>query len=236
MVHQSEGVRHRGLNSLRQVIEVDNLLRWLWLHAVQPVKEFNQHLQSLLLTLLHAFAPIRYQFLLFRTALEAEEPPLERDGIGEEKLRSTAEPGWDSLLGEGPRQGPGDVGEHEGNVVRQRFGEDGGQSGEYIVGANNDAWNVTIGEDENGIDGVDVLLNFSSNILPVVLGLFNVSQSRGVENANLGKRLRTLATFKNSAAYSYAIVAGNFVQTRIVGLTLVIRTALLVGDVEDVVV
>jgi len=173
-------------------------------------------------------------FLVFRTTLEAEELPLERDGVVEEKVTSTAKLGWDSLLGEVPRQGTRDVGEHEGNVIRQRFGEDGGQSGEYIVGANSDAWNGTIGEDETGIDGLDVLLNFSNNVLPVVLSLFNttsVGQSRGVEDANLGKRLRILTMFKNSATYSYAIGAGNFVQTRIVGLTLVIRSALLVGDV-----
>ena len=106
---------------------------------------------------------------------------------------------WDSLLREVPRQGTRDVGEHEGNVVRQRFREDGGQSGECIFGASSDVWNGTIGEDENGIDGVDVLLNFGGDILLVVLIMFNttsIGQSRGVEDANLGERLRILATFK----------------------------------------
>jgi len=96
-----------------------------------------------------------------------------------------------------------------------------------------------MGEDENGTDGVDVLLNFGGNMLLVELVLFNtttVGQSRGVEDANLGERLRILAIFKNAATYSYAIGAGNFVQTQIIGGTVVTKTALLVGAVEDVVV
>jgi len=169
LVHLSEGVRDPGLNFLRQVIEVDNLLRWLWLQAVQPVKEFNQHPQSLFLTLLHRFAHL---FVRFRTTIEVEEITLERDGVVEEKPRSRFEHVWYSLRGEVQRQRTRDVGEHEGNVARQRFGEDGGQSGECIVGANIDAWNGTIGEDQNGIDGVDVLLNFGGNILLVELVLF----------------------------------------------------------------
>jgi len=146
---------------------------------------------------------------------------------------------WDRLRGEVPSQGTRDVGEHEGNVARQRFGEDGGQSGECIVGANSEAWNGTIGEDENGIDGVDVLLNFDGDILLVVLVVVNttsVGESRGVEDANLGKMLRIPDTPQKAATYSYAIGAGKFIQMRIVGLTLVIRTALLVGTIEDLVV
>ena len=66
----------------------------------------------------------------------AEDLPLERDRVVEEKQRGIFEHVWDILHGEVPSQETRDVGEHEGHAARQRFREDGGQSGECIVGPN----------------------------------------------------------------------------------------------------
>jgi len=68
-----------------------------------------------------------------------------------------------------------DVGEHEGNVVGQSVGEDGGQSGECILGANSDARNSAIGKDKNCSDGLDMLLDFSCNTPLVELVLLNTA-------------------------------------------------------------
>ena len=76
-----------------------------------------------------------------------------------------------------------DIGEHEGDVTGQRFGEDGGESGEWIVGADSDAWDSAIGEDEDSSDGFNVLLDLGRNTLLmelVLLSTAGVSQPRRV--------------------------------------------------------
>jgi len=72
-------------------------------------------------------------------------------------------------------EGTQNVGEHEGNVVGQSVGEDGGQSGERVFGANSDARNSAIGKDKNCCDGVDALLDFSGNTSLVELVLLNTA-------------------------------------------------------------
>ena len=52
-------------------------------------------------------------------------PPLERDGIVEEEVRSTTENAGDVLLGEVPMKTTRDISKHESNVVSQGLGEDG---------------------------------------------------------------------------------------------------------------
>ena len=84
-----------------------------------------------------------------------------------------------------------DIGEHEGNVGGQSFGEEGRQSGECIVGASIEARDGSIGDDENGGDVVDVLSELSRNISLVALVLLNatiVGQSWCVNDTNLGKK------------------------------------------------
>ena len=58
----------------------------------------------------------------------------------------------------------GDVGEHEGGVSGQGIGEDGGQSGECIVGADRDIRDGAISEYENSSNRFDVVLYISGNI------------------------------------------------------------------------
>ena len=91
-------------------------------------------------------------------------------------------------------EGAQDIGEHKGNVLGQGFWEHGGQSGECVVSTDCDARYGTIGKDENGSYRVEVLLDLGRNI-PLVdfilLHTASVGQSRGVEDANLGKRLHT---------------------------------------------
>jgi len=129
-------------------------------------------------------------------------------------LRSVLEQIWDSIPGKVPMEGGQDIGEHECDITGQGFGEDSGQSGERIVGPNIDARNGAIGEDDNGGDGVDVLLNLSCNALLVELILLSsasVGQPRCVEDANLGRRL--CLVIRNTSAYRYVIVAPKFVKT-----------------------
>ena len=72
-------------------------------------------------------------------------------------------------------EGGQDVGEHEGDVTGQRFGEDGGESGECIVGTDSDTWDSAIGENENSSDGVDVLLDLGRNTFLMELVLLNTA-------------------------------------------------------------
>jgi len=107
-----------------------------------------------------------------------------------------------------------DIGEHEGDVTGQKLGEDGGQSGERIVCPNSDARNGSIGEDENGGDRVDVLLDLSCNALLVELILLtatSVGQPRRVEDTNLGRGLYLV--IRNTSAYRYTVVTLKFVKT-----------------------
>ena len=110
-------------------------------------------------------------------------------------MRSIFETIWDSIASKVPMQGTRNIGEHEGGVARQRFREYCGQSGECIVSANGDARDGAIGEDENGSDGVDMLLDQGRNALLMELILLKaagVRQPRSVKDANLGKMLLLL--------------------------------------------
>jgi hypothetical protein len=66
----------------------------------------------------------------------------------------------------------------------------------------------------------------------VLLSTASIGQSRGVEDANLGKWSLIPATFINPGTYHYTILAGKFVKMGGVGLALIIRTGLFVGGVE----
>jgi hypothetical protein len=72
-------------------------------------------------------------------------------------------------------EGAQDIGEHEGNVVVQGFREESGESGERIVCTDSDARDSAISEDENGSDGVDVLIDLIRNALLVELILLNAA-------------------------------------------------------------
>ena len=72
-------------------------------------------------------------------------------------------------------EGSRDIGEHEGDVTGQRFGEDGGESGECIVGIDSDAWDIAIGEDEDSSDGVDVPLDLGRNAVLMELVWLNTA-------------------------------------------------------------
>ena len=81
-----------------------------------------------------------------------------------------------------------------------------------------------------------MLLDLGRNTILVALVLLNtasISQSRGVEDANLGKRSPLPIMFQNDVTYCYAILACEFVKAGRVGLTLTIRTNLFIGAVED---
>jgi len=81
-----------------------------------------------------------------------------------------------------------------------------------------------------------MFLNHSSNVLLVDLVLLDTSsvgQSRGVDDTNLGKGLHTRTALKHTVAHHHAVLARNFVKAGRIGLTLVVRTTLLVRLVED---
>ena len=81
-----------------------------------------------------------------------------------------------------------------------------------------------------------MLLNLSGNAPLVELVLLNtarVRQPRCVEDANLGRRLRTLTISKSARTYHHAVLARKLVKTGRVGLTLVGGAILLVAAVED---
>ena len=164
-----------------------NLRHRLRLEGVQPVEEVHQHVQSFQLAGLYHFA---HFCTLSRIILKVEIPPLECDGVVEEELRSLLELLRNSVLGEVPREGTRNIGEQEGNIVDHGVGKDSGESGECIVGTNSDTWDGAIGEDKNGINRLDVVLDLSRNILPVDLVLPNpasIRQPRCVKDADLGR-------------------------------------------------
>ena len=68
----------------------------------------------------------------------------------------------------------------------------------------------------------------------VLLKATSVGQSWGIEDANLEKRLCKFTMLTNSGTYRYAVLARKFVNARGIGLTLVGRTALLVGMVKNI--
>ena len=60
-----------------------------------------------------------------RGILELEIPPLERDGVVEEKLRSVFETLCECIAREILKEQVRGIGKQEGSVVGQGFGEDG---------------------------------------------------------------------------------------------------------------
>jgi len=68
----------------------------------------------------------------------------------------------------------------------------------------------------------------------ILLSTASVGQPRCVKDANLGKRLHLLTTFKITGTYHYAVLAREFVKPGRVGLALAVSTTLLVGVVEGV--
>ena len=107
------------------------------------------------------------------------------------------------------------IGEHEGNILGQGLREDGGQHGQRVIGANSNARDGAIGEDENGSNRVDMLLDLIRDTLLVefvVLDTASIGQPRCIKNANLGKRLHILTAFINASTYHYAILACELVK------------------------
>ena len=105
-----------------------------------------------------------------------------------------------------------------------------------MVSSDREAGDGAISEDENGSNGVDVLPDLSCNLLLLEFVLPNIAginQPGCIEDADLRKRLRVLATFINVGTYHYAVVARQFVKASRIGLGVTIQTTVLVGEVED---
>ena len=116
---------------------------------------------------------------------------MQRDGIVEEELRSVLQNNRETVPGEVPMEGVRDIGEHEGGVADQGFGEDGGESGECIVGADCNVRDGAIRDNDDSSDGIDVFLDLGGNaplVEGVLLNTSSVGQTRCVEDANLGGR------------------------------------------------
>ena len=164
----------------------------MWFKTVQPVKEIHDHFQSVLLSGLHRLTQLGPLVVHIWAIFELGILLLQRDGVVEEELRSVFENIREIIPGETPIVGARDIGEHEGGVAGQGFGEDGGQGGECIVGADSDARDGAINEDENSSDGIDVASDLTDNAPLVELVLLNTSsvgQARCVQDAkNLGTR------------------------------------------------
>jgi len=82
-----------------------------------------------------------------------------------------------------------------------------------------------------------MVLDLSLNALLVELILLNstsISQTRCIEDANLGKMLYILTTFIYAYTHHHAVLARKFVKSGGVSLALIVGTALLVGLVENV--
>ena len=141
---------------------------------------------------------------------------MKRDGVVEAELRRVFEHLRDSVPAEVPMKWTRYVGEHEGNIVCQCFGEHGGQSRQHVIGADSNARDSAIGEDENGSDGVDVLLELIRNTFLVNLILLetaSIGQSRCIEDADLDNWVSVLIVLTNITTYYYAILARKFVKT-----------------------
>ena len=133
---------------------------------------------------------------------------LERDRVIDDEFRNVFEILWDSVVGEVERGCGRNICEHEGNVIDQAFGEESWQSRECIVHADRDTWDGSVGEDENGTDITEVILNFSCNTLfveGVLLKTPSIGQSRRVEDVNLRTRSRVLIVFTDFVAHRYAV-------------------------------
>ena len=191
--------------------------------TAQPVKEPHQHLQRLPLVGLYHFAHLLLAnirpFIACRERIrEREILPLEGNGVVEGELRRDFENFGD---GEVLVERAGEVGEHEGDVVRESLGEEGGEGGEGIVSADRHARDGAICEDEDSGDGIEVLLDLIRDTLVVGLVLLKtagVGKTRGVEDANLRRRrLDTVVMFTKSSAYHHAVLARKLVKTDRVG-------------------
>ena len=96
-------------------------------------------------------------------------------------------------------EGAQDIGEHKGYVLGQGFWEHGGSSGECVVSTDCDARYGTIGKDENGSDGVEVILDLGRN--PLVEFILLYSPFFGCFDDPLLERLYfTRNTVKNDAS------------------------------------
>ena len=102
----------------------DNLRRRLWFKAVQPVKKFRHHLQSILLVSLQPVSRIRASLLCIRVILNLEVLLLERNGVVEKEVRSVFESIRDGVPGEVLIERARDIGENEGNVIGRVPGKD----------------------------------------------------------------------------------------------------------------
>jgi len=159
--------------------------------------------------------------------------------VVEEELRCVFEGIRDSIPTEVPVKRARYIGEYEANIFSQGLVEDGGQCSECIIGANSNARDSAIGEDENGSNGVDVLRYQIRDTLLVeliVLNTASIGQSRCIEDANLTKMLRIRTTVINTSTYHYSVLACEFVEVGRIGLALVVRTTLLVAMVKGVVI
>ena len=181
-------------------------------------------------------AHVLLHFLHIRVVLELEEFLLERDRVVKDELGGVFEYPWDSVLAEIPGEGTRDIGEHEGNILGEGFREESGQSGQCIVATDSNALNTAIGEEKNGGNGIYMLLDLGRDTIFVAFVLLSttcIGQSRGVEDADLGKWSPIPVMFQNTVTYHYSILACKFVKAGGVGLTLIIRTYLFIAAVED---
>ena len=102
-----ENVDSLGLNVLILLIEVDDLRRWLWLEAVQPVEELHKHSQGSLLEGLPFTPPNRVR----------SESVTDRDGVVEEENRTAFERPRNLELEKAGKVGMINMSKHEGNVI-----------------------------------------------------------------------------------------------------------------------
>jgi hypothetical protein len=117
------------------------------------------------------------------------------------------------------------------------LGRDVGQSGERVVHPDSDTRDGTVGEDENGSDGVDESSDLGFYPLPVglvLLGIAGLGEPRCIEDANLEKKLHLLTRLKGAVAYHYSVPALKCVNVYALGPTLVAGIALIVCAVENV--
>ena len=98
-------------------------------------------------------------------------------------------------------------------------------------GADSDARFSSIGDDENGSDGVDVVLNFGHNATFILLTMTGIGETRCVEDAELQERSRMANMFTNAGTYHDTVPARDFVKARRVGLAMVVMATMLIGAV-----
>ena len=139
---------------------------------------------------------------------------MKRDGVVEAELRRVFEHVRDSVPAEIPMKRTRYVGEYEGNILCQ-CGEHGGQSRQHVIGADSNARESAIGEDENSSDGVNVLLElfrdtFFVNL--ILLDAASIGQPRCIEYADLDNSVSAFIMLINPITYYYPILARKFVK------------------------